>query len=174
MDGVFLSFLKAQQEEGRKLAARSGGRLRLLESLPFAVAGPGQPLDLPPNRFLVQIRVITLIKDARVEVAETDVLVGILFPPDYLHFVENSGSVLALLHPSALFHPNCLGPLICLRLRAGTPLVDIIQGLYAMLTFRRFATADGLNDAACEYCRHHQNLFPTDPRPLIERGALCR
>ena len=98
--------------------------------------------------------------------------VGIYFPDDYLR-QASTYQVLTWLDPINVFHPNIAVPHICVGeqfLRPGTPLVEILYQVYAVITYRKWASHRGLNADACQWAINHQELFPSDQRPLKRRA----
>ena len=97
--------------------------------------------------------------------------VGIYLADSYLHHAETF-QVLTWLGPRNIFHPNIRAPYVCLGerfFRPGTPLVQIIYQLHAVITYRKWASNAGLNPDACQWAINNTHMFPADPRPLKRR-----
>lgn len=159
MDPVLRSFLERQFEAALALTAKSDVvKVRPLD--PGPVPGTYHAL------FLCK----TLVFDGS-EVRETDrAEVGFHFPRDYLEHADPVRTV-SVLYPYNLFHPNILGPIICVgRMKPGTELIDLVYQVYEILTFQKRATHDSLNKRAAQWCRNHQDRLPLDRRPLKRRS----
>jgi len=160
MDAVLNGFLERQFEEARALARDSD----LLELVP--IDGP------PPQHYIASYRAkgLALGPDGQVvEAGRCDV--GIWLPSDYLRRVEPA-QVFTYLGPEpSPWHPNIRPPYICLHLRPGTPLVEILYSCYEIWTWFLYGTADeGLNHAAAQWARSQDpGRFPIDRRPLKRR-----
>ncbi|MBN1421526.1 MAG: hypothetical protein JXP34_22325 [Planctomycetes bacterium] len=155
-DLVFQGFLSKQFEEG------------------FALMRDSEILDLvpvhgdPPDTYLAIFSCRGLVRGAGGEPEVADrFVVGIRFPEGYLRRVDPR-DIVTLVHPPAIaFHPNILGPMICIgHIGPGTPLVDILHQLHSILSYAKFSLVDFLNPAAAEWARHHLDRLPIDPRPL--------
>lgn len=131
-----------------------------------------RPLDpgQAPTAYHASFRCKTLIVDGT-EVKEIDrTEVGFFIPPDYLERVDPVRTV-SILYPFNVFHPNVLGPVICIgRMAPGTELTDLIYQVYEILTFQKYATHDSLNKRAAQWCRNHQARLPLERRPLKRRA----
>lgn len=162
MDKITARFLEKQAEEGAHLASESD--ILHLEAL---VRGQG-----PAQHFLAHFSCDTyvVLPDRRVERA-TGCVVGIYLPDDYLR-QASTYEVLTWLHPTTVFHPNIRPPHMCVGerfLRPGTPLVELLYQIHAVITYRKWASAHGLNPDACQWAINNQPLFPSDSRPLKRR-----
>jgi hypothetical protein len=157
-DKILSNFLRAQDEEGRALAAESP----ILELYPDG----GEPT----NSWEAVFHCTSLVRLPDGQISETgEVRIGIRFDRDYLRRVDPS--VVTVLGPPLFFHPNALGPALCVgNLAPGMSLVDVLNHLYDIITFRNWASHDGLDPDACRWARQNQERFPTDPRPL--KGSL--
>jgi hypothetical protein len=158
---VFEAFLAQQHVDGMRLAEASD----LLHLTPVS--------GLPPDRYIADFRCIGLVKDDQGIHRADRFLIQIAFPGSYLEEVEPA-SVLTVLAPDNIFHPNVKGPWICPgHLHPGTPLVDVLWQIFEILTFHRVTTNEfnALNPDACGWARDHRELFPLDPRPLRRRAA---
>ena len=159
-DKVLEGFLRNQLDEGMALAAESD----VLQLLP----APGRP----PSRFVARFATVGLVEGARGGVEEAEGFdVGIAFPPDYLRRADVR-EVLTYLGPHRRpWHPNVRPPFICLHVRPGMPLVDLLYACHELWSWGLFATGDeGLNHAAAQWARHQDpQRFPVDPRPLKRR-----
>jgi hypothetical protein len=161
---VFQAFLEQQYIDGMALAAASD----LLDLTPISGS--------PPDRYLADFRCIGLVKDADGVHRADRFLIQIAFPHTYLDDVDPS-SVLTLIAPDNVYHPNIRAPWICPgHLHPGTPLVDVLWTLFEILTFHRLTTdeTNALRHEACSWAREHRDLFPLDPRPLRRRLAGAR
>jgi hypothetical protein len=140
--------------------------------------------DEPPQRYVARFACRGMIKRPLAEPEEVNqvFVVGIYLPDDYLRVPPSSPAgagdygrqsgvatnpVVNILSPLSVFHPNVLGPYLCLgRMRGGTSLVDILFQTYEILSYQKWTAHDGLNEAACEWARQSQSRFPLDRRPL--------
>ena len=155
---IYENFMRHQLEEGMELA-NSSDLLRL--HVP----------PMSPPTFIAEFHCNGLIRegDGEIKVAN-EFRVGIWMGPDYLRRAD-AFEMLRMFTPN-VWHPNVsrIHPLICVgRLVAGTPLVDILYQIFEVLTYTKWNTADGMNNAACAWAREHQNEFPIDRRPLKRR-----
>ena len=159
--GVFEAFLAQQYVDGMRLAESS--------DLLFLTPVSGSP----PDRYVADFRCIGLVKDDTGVHRADRFLVQIAFPETYMDEVDPA-SVLTLLAPGNVHHPNINGPWICPgHLHPGTPLVDVLWHLFEIITFHRVTTDEfnALNPEACAWARDHKDLLPLDPRPLRRRAA---
>ncbi|MCZ6778432.1 MAG: hypothetical protein V3U86_04330 [Acidobacteriota bacterium] len=164
IDTILENFLTRQQELGMALAESSD----ILDL---------QPLDGPPARHYrarFRCRGMVRTRDGKVAVAN-HFEVGIRFLADYLRRA-NTFEVLTWISPREIFHPNIhdRAPYLCLgKLRAGTPLVDILYGIFEIVSYHKMTVSeeDALNHDACAWARRNQHLFPVDRRPLKRRTA---
>ena len=115
MDAVLTGFLERQDEEATALAEASD-RLELVP-----IDGP------PPQRDIASFRARGLALGPDGQVREADRCdMAIWLPDDYLRHVEPA-QVLTYLGPEpSPWHPNIRPPFICLHVRPGTPLVEIL------------------------------------------------
>ncbi len=163
-DRIFTAFLERQYVDGMALAAASD----ILRLVPAA--------GDPPHRYLAEFRCTGLVTTEQGAIETADrALCGIWFPSDYLHTADPF-LVLQWLAPSRPFHPNVAAhaPFICAgRIRAGTPLVDLIFQLYEIITYSRVTMRedDCLNRDACAWARRNQHRFPFDRRSLCRQSA---
>ena len=159
-DRIFESFLRHQEKEAMALAESSD----LVEVI---------PLDGPPphQRYIAKFRARGLVRSPSGEIVEANGCdVGIWLPSDYLRVAEVS-HVFTYLGPPRPWHPNIMPPFICVHIRPGTPLVDLLYSLFELWTYHLFATGDdGLNKAAAQWARRQDpSRFPIDRRPLKRR-----
>ncbi|HWG47329.1 MAG TPA: hypothetical protein VN688_31490 [Gemmataceae bacterium] len=113
-----------------------------------------------------------LIRDAGGEIHLADHhVIAVRFPPDYLRRANQFES-LALVAPDNAFHPNLAPPRICLRIYPGQPLLEIAEGLHALIGWRlrQLAENDALNPDACVWGRSHLADLPIDNRSLFGRS----
>jgi hypothetical protein len=164
-DPIYTAFLDSQRVQGLGLARQSD----LLEVIPV----PGQP----SNRFLLNFRCQGLIQDRQGRIVTYDHwTIGVRFPEHYLRVARpHPAEVLSYLGPCPTpWHPNiqCGGPFICMEIKPSMTLVQIIYGLYDLITYHLYATDDdGLNKDASQWVRHQEpGRFPIDPRPLKRRS----
>ena len=169
-DKILNTFLERQLEQARELNANSD----ILELEP--VRGN------PPTHYIAMYHARGLIEDSAGKVADGDrFMVGIAFGEDYLRCGAANYTVLTCLGPPKPWHPNILGPAMCVNdiqgpamcveLLPGMTLRSLVFTCYDLWTWRFYATGDdGLNPAAAAWARRQQNdRFPTDPRPLLRR-----
>lgn len=156
-DPVFDAFLEKQYTDGMALAESSD----ILELAPLG--GP------PTQQFIVTLHCRGKVGTAADALRDADQFrIGVFFPADYLRRI-NLAQVIQVLSPRTVWHPNVVGPAICLgHMPPATPLVDLIYQVLEIVTFRRFMPRedDALNPAACQWARAHQDDFPLDNRPL--------
>jgi hypothetical protein len=158
-DAIFGAFLQKQLQEGTSLA-QSSDIVRIF--------------PLTPQHFAVQLRCRGLVRAGGAGVASADCFeVGIFFPVDYLR-IARPFEVVTWFGPPNVFHPNISdkAPLICIgRLFPGTPLVDIIDQVFRIVTYQKVTMRedDALNRDACAWARRNQDRFPIDSRPLKRR-----
>ncbi len=155
-DPVLEVFLNQQLVEGLELAAQSD----LLELLPQAL-----------DRYIAIFRCKGLVRAEGGDIAEaSEFHVGIWFPADYCRHADPF-QVLTWLYPFNVFHPNIRPPLICVgKIPPSTGLCDLLFQCYEIITYFNWAPHDGLNPAACQWARGHQERFPVDRRPLKRRA----
>jgi hypothetical protein len=159
-DKILQSFLDKQSEQGKALEAESD-ILRLQ-----AVDGP------PGQRYLARLAAKGLAKNKEGQIVEAEgCVIGIWLPDDYLRRAEPA-QVLTYLgpHPHP-WHPNIMPPFICVHLRPGMPLVDLLYACFEIWTWRLYNTGDeGLNHGASQWARAQDpSRWPVDRRPLKRR-----
>lgn len=161
-DLIFSSFLQRQQREGAALAETSDV-LRLM------------PVDgEPPDRYVAEFQAKGLVRNRRGEIVEaTGFAVMVWFPPDYLRNEHvDVPQVLTYLGPHACpWHPNIRPPFICVDIKRGMSLVEILYACFEVWTWNLYSTRDeGLNHAASQWARQQNpKRFPIDRRPLKRR-----
>jgi hypothetical protein len=158
-DKILQAFLGQQFEDGMAMAADSD--ILSLQAIDGA----------PPQRYIATFRAKGLVKDERGRVVEADgCAVGIWLPDDYLRQAE-AAQVLTYLGPPRPWHPNIRPPFICIHLRPGMPLVDLLHACYEVWTWNMVSTRDeGLNHAASQWTRKQDpDRFPIDRRPIKRR-----
>jgi hypothetical protein len=162
MDPILARFLEKQAVEGAALAQASD----LLQIQPLVRSGG------PAQHFIARFGCQGFVRLADREVVKHDCFdVGIYFPDNYLR-EASTYQVLTWLAPANIFHPNIGAPFICVGerfLRPGTPLVEVLFQLHAVISYRKWASHAGLNPDACQWAVNHQHLFPADSRPLKRR-----
>lgn len=160
IDPVFRNFLAVQQQQALALAAASD----ILE-LQCEEA-------TPPQKYVARFHCRGLVKTPGGDIQEENEFdVGIWLPDDYLSSADPR-QVVTIFRPWTIWHPNAAGPFICLgKLGGGTALVDVLFQVYEVITYQKWAAHDGLNPAACEWARNHQDRFPIDRRPLKWKEA---
>jgi ubiquitin-protein ligase len=168
-DSVYRAFLLSQYEQGQAFASTTD-RLRLI---PYR--------GDPPTHYLAEFYCTGLAKDAAGQVVKHGVWqIGVHFPEDYLRQPPEVPRILTYLGTARdPFHPNIRPPFICLSVVTGMPLVEILCGLYDLLTWNLYSTSDeGLNHAAAQWARHQDPAqFPVDRRPLrrrVQGGPVAR
>src|SRR5262245_43829051 len=114
-DRIFREFLNRQYDEGTALAADSD----ILKLMPMN--GPAS------DHYMAEFNCRGLIQNDGSEIVEFNKFaVGIWFPEDYLRTVDLQ-AVLTYLGPAPRpWHPNLLGPTVCLHITPGTELVSIL------------------------------------------------
>ena len=163
-DSILSAFLSAQHRAGMALAAESD----LLNLIPFG--------GTPPNRYVAEFSCRGLVR-SNGEIVEHDFwAVGITFPSNYLRQSLDVANLLTYLGP----HPEPWSPnmqiggppsLICLHVGNGSGLLEILGGLFDLITWNLYSTSDeGLNHEAAQWCRNQlsevPDRFPVDRRPL--------
>jgi hypothetical protein len=166
-DPVFTAFLSAQFKAGMALAAESD----LLELIPIR--------GHPPTRYVAEFRCKGLVREGG-RIVENDFwAIGIYFPSDYLRMPIDISGLLSYLGP----HPEPWSPnmqigrlpsLICMHVGSGVGLIEILNGLFDLISWNLYSTADeGLNHLASQWARNelsrNPNRFPIDRRPLKTR-----
>jgi len=159
MDPKLRDFLETQRTQGLALAAASD----LLELV---------PLDGPPTRrWVARFRCAGLVETETGTIVEgDDFWAGITFREDHLRAVDPR-MLVTWLRPR-LWHPNVLGPLVCLgHTGVGISLVEIVYQLHAIVTYTKATLDDALNPAAAAWAREQAHRFPVDRRPLKRLDA---
>ena len=165
MDPIFESFLDKQFADGMALARESD----ILRLFPLGAR--------PVQKYRVVFRCRTLVRagagDPRVCLVDSGA--GIHFRDGYLRLAGVAQQCLCWLGPLSMWHPNIMGPFICLgKIAVGAELVGLIHRLYSTITFNNYSLGDPLNRAACPWVRDHPEQFPTDRRPLKRRQYRLR
>ena len=161
-DLVFDNFLKTQCAEGTQLAAASD----VLDLMPHFVGARA------PNTYVARFACVGVLRspneEPRLEAGTFQV--GIRFPDDYLRHVQPM-QIITWLGPQDVFSPHIAASIVCCgRIETGTSLVDLIYRCYEIISFTHIvAPHDALNPDAATWARQHQELFPTDRRPLKRR-----
>ena len=161
-DPVFDNFIQRQHEEGMKLANSSD----LFTLVP-----------LFSRRFLAEFRCKGLAREQGRIVERDFWAIEVRFPENYLRRSVHITEVLSYCGSARQpWHPNIRAPFICMHLATGAPLVEIIYGLYDLLTWQLVSTADeGLNHEAAQWYRHQDpRRFPIDKRPLKRRHVALQ
>ena len=158
-DLVFEKFFRQQLDEGMSLAEGSD----LLTLLPF-----------PGHRFIAQFCCRGLaLEEGTGKIMEQNLwAIGIHFPPDYLRRPVDVAEVLTYLGPAREpWHVNIRPPHICMHIAPGAPLVEILYGLFDLLTWAVYSTEqNGLNGDCAQWARHQDpKRFPLEKRPLRRR-----
>jgi hypothetical protein len=169
MDRICQDFLERQIAEATALASASD----LLKFLPAPFPSGEGGL---PNHFVAEFRCKGLVKSAPASITEFDQwLIGIRIPENYLRTEVHVAEILTYLGPApGAWHPNISfrAPFICLHLKPGMPLVEILFALFDLLTWNNFAAQDALNQEASQWARSQPpGRFPIDRRPLKRRAA---
>jgi len=162
LDRIFESFLERQHAEAMALAG-SSDRIAVL---PEHVT--------PPRNYVVHFDCRTMVHASGEVQPSTGCNVLFRFPPDYLRVVRDPGSIVALLSPDNLYHPNVAPPFMCIgKIAPGTSLCELIYQVYEVLTFAKVTPNEGdsLNRDACAWARRNMQRFPLDARPLRRRVA---
>ena len=167
LDRIFESFLNHQHMEGMALAQSSD----LLDL--HQLGGP------PAQRYVASFGCQGLIRTEQGEIVLADRFeVGIYFHPGYTEHTHTA-HVLTWLGPRNVWHPNISdkAPFICIGdVEPGTPLVELIYRIFDVVSYHNVVMTESkaLNEAACVWARSHQEMFPTDPRPLKRRTGTIR
>ena len=93
------------------------------------------------------------------------------FSEEWLRFVEPL-SVVTVLAPRALYHPNCRVPGACIGdIAPGTEIDDLLYRVFELATWQNFTVSeeDALDFSACQFARQRMDRFPLDARPLLYR-----
>src|SRR5271169_7257223 len=159
-DKTYESFLRQQQVDALALAKASD----VMTIMP-------EPSELPA-RYVAVYNARGLVQTGSGSIDSFDCFAAqIWMPPDYLLRAEPP-EVFTYLGPHPRpWHPNVQPPYICIILRPGTPLVNLLYALYELWTWSLRATRDnGLNPAAAQWARAQDpGRFPIDRRPLKRR-----
>ena len=128
-DPIFAAFLRDARDRADRIFANSD-----------LVEGEWQT----PQHLLLHFRCHGLVKtpDGRIEERD-DFAVGIVLASHYLTWVDPV-SIVTVLSPSSLFHPNTRGPLACLGpIEPGTLIDDLIFRVYDLICFNNFTKLMG-------------------------------
>jgi hypothetical protein len=151
-------FLIAQAEAAESLNRRTD-RVRV-------VVQPGRP----PTRHLLIFDCRSLVAGPDRRIVEADrFIVGVNFSADHLDRLD-AARLVCLIAPLRAFHPNIRWPRVCVgHLYSGSPLVDIVEQIYDILTYRNVTMReeDALNPSVCAWARANASRFPIDERPLF-------
>lgn len=161
-DEIFERFLNAQLEAGLAMASNSD----LLQLTPI---GPS-----PPQHYIIELSCTGLVLEAGVVKECSRFLVGIHFGEDHLRRPEGR-SLVTILAPNTVFHPNVRGPAACIGYMApAVGLVDLTLQIAAILSYQKATLLeyDALNPTACRWARNNLDRLPVDPRPLLRPRAL--
>lgn len=162
-DTIFESFLERQFQDGMALAAASD-RVRI---------EPMSPRPVSVYRVDFDCDGLCRTTSGAIEIWSRWAL-GIRFPTGYLRGPVSAAQVLMMLPPGhgrEPFHCNLLGPWVCLKIRPGTGLTDLVHSVYELLAWQVYGMADGgLNRTASQWALQQPvSRFPIDPRPLKRR-----
>ena len=128
--------------------------------------------DRPPDAYVIGYSCVGVLRRNQEEpkLQAERFHVGIRFPDDYLRRVQPA-QIITWLGPVEVYSPHIISSLVCCgRIETGTSLVDLIYRCYEIITYSHIvAPDDALNPEAAQWARHHQDLFPTDRRPLKRR-----
>jgi hypothetical protein len=121
-------------------------------------------------RLTFRSRGLARADDGEIKVVDRHV-VALRFFPDYLRKADRF-AMLGLVEPRNAFHPNLSPPGICLEIYPGEPVLEIVESLHALFSWRlrQLRDDDALNKAACAWGRAHLADLPIDRRPLFGRG----
>lgn len=173
IDPVLVAFLKQQHKQAMELVRRSP----VMEIVP--VDGS------PPNKYAIEFRARGLVREPGGEIGFSDrCTIGLWMPENYLRddWDEVRMPILTYLGPHPVpWHPNIsIKPgqphFVCVHVRPGTPLVQLVQGAYEIWTWKLYYTGDdGLNPEASAWARRQDRArFPVDKRPLVGRTGTPR
>ncbi len=119
-----------------------------------------------PTSYVFRLMCRSPVKvDGVIQISEREHLICVAMPDDYLQIAHDPGHILCLLEPTTLFHPNIIGPMICIGdIAPATAVVDILVRTYEVLTCQRINMRENeaLNYAACEWARHAKLPLQTD------------
>ncbi|UCH83228.1 MAG: hypothetical protein JSW50_12295 [Candidatus Latescibacterota bacterium] len=158
-DLILTSFLEQQEIEAMELDRDS-------DIVHIEPIGPR-----PTQKYLVEYRCKGLVRTRKGVEEAKKFCVGFYFPPDYLHRVVGY-EVVTLLWPAGCWHSNVRFPYICPgRLAPGTPLVDLILQVYAIITFNNITIQENeaMRPEASAWARRNMHRFPLENRPLRRR-----
>lgn len=98
------------------------------------VAGEGDP----PRKFAAEFTCRGLVRENDGTIVKAEkFIVGISFPEDYLRGVPDVRKMVTLLSPGNVWHPNVLGPFMCVgNVRPGTDLAALLLQVYEILPGR--------------------------------------
>ncbi len=158
MDHIWRSWLQETGAEAQALAEASD----ILDL---------QQLDL--NRYIAHFACRTLACEPGGEPYETvGVRIGYFFSPQYLRQTDPQ-TLITVLQPTQIYHPNGLGPFLCIGAVApGTPLIQLLYRTYEVVGYGNYTSIedDSLNAQACSWARRNQHRFPLESLPLKRRN----
>ena len=129
-----------------------------------------------PKSYVFRLTCRSPVKvDGVIQISEREHLICVAMPDDYLQIAHDPGHILCLLEPKTLFHPNIIGPMICIGdIAPATAVVDILVRAFEVLTCQRInmIEEEALNYAACEWARHAELPLQTDS--LVNLSAKPR
>ena len=162
MDRIFASWLERQRRDALELSAASD----------HLTIDP-EPGMRPASRFIAQFSAPTMVR-TNDEVRRIEAFtVLIQFPPSFLRSAHDAGQIVNVIEPNQVWHPNVMGPFICLgHIAPGTGLIELIFQVYEILTFQKLTPRedDALNHNACVWARQHMAEFPLSAAPLSRRA----
>ena len=164
-DSIMKQFLEDQRRRGLSLADNSD--ILTLTAIQDVEQSP-------PHRYIAKYACKSALRngDGQIHIAESQFYVGISFGRDHLRRVDPL-QLVTWLGPGDIFHPNVRGPLFCVgRVHSGITLVDILYQVFEIVTFVNWSSHDLLDDAAAQWARNNQHLFPVDRRPLKRREKV--
>lgn len=161
-DPILQKFLARQLVEGLALSAASD----LVTIVPFA--------GDPPTHYVVEFTCLGLARERGHIVERDQWAIGVHFPESHLRQPGDVAHQLTYLGAAAEpWYANIRRPFVCMHIAPGASLVEIVMGLFDLLTWTVFATGDdGLNPAASQWARQQDaSRFPVDRRPLRRRAV---
>ena len=163
-DAIFRGWLERQYYEAMALAQASD----LLELAPL---GPA-----PAQGYVARFHCRSMMKAPTAQIVETNrVDVAVTFFDDYLR-VADPYSLLTVLDPSTLYHPNAHPPFLCIGdVAPGTPLVELLFRVFDVLVFANVTMVEhkAMNKEACAWARCNIGRFPLDTRALKRRPDVA-
>ena len=96
---------------------------------------------------------------------------GVYFRDDHLRYVDGL-RLLSVLAPQSFWHPNAIGPGICIgKVAPGTGIREIVFRLFDVVVYNNLTVDErnALNHAACRWARARMERFPIDGRPVLWR-----